>query len=214
MKRLWVWIIAAISCFVFTSSHTVLAQADTTVVSWMHENGLTKFDNKEDFWRERPVTRGEIAKFFTQFAVLYGKEKVKTSTECQFNDIDGYDYTLVPHIIEACEYGLMKWSNGSYFPNKNLTLAEWLTVIIRTIDGMQDETGNPWWTETHNTAEWLWILDGESVWDLDKAATRWKIGQWLYRANTAPVELITKEGSDKVKELMTEIFGQDFWSDL
>ncbi len=214
MKRLLGLLTLVVSVFSFIAPTHVVAQADNTVVSWMYENGLTIFDTRESFGRDRPVTRWEIAKFFTEFAILYGKQKVRSASECQFNDIDGYDYTLVPYILQACEYGLMRWSNGSYFPNQNLTLAEWLTVIIRTIDGMQDETGNPRWRETYNTAQRLWLLDGEWVWDLDTPASRWKIGQRLYRANTAPVELLIKEWSDKVKELMIEIFGQDFWDSI
>lgn len=188
--------------------------SDDAVVSWMYDNGLTMFDNKEDFWWDRPVTRGEIAKFFTQFAIVYGKQKTKDASECQFNDIEGYDYTLVPNIIEACEYGLMKWSNGNYFPNNNITLAEWLTVIIRTIDGMQDETGNPWWRETYNSAQWLGILDNESVWDLDQQATRGQIWLWIYRANLAPVDGLVREWSQKIKEIMTEVFWEDFWDEI
>jgi len=39
---------------------------------------------------------------------MKGMTKVKTSAECQFKDLDGYDATLVPTIIAACEYGLVK----------------------------------------------------------------------------------------------------------
>lgn len=197
-----------------TLSGFVSAQSSTAVVWWMYENNLTIFDNQEDFGWDRQVTRGEIAKFFTKFAILIGKEKVKTTEECQFNDIDGYDYTLVPNIIEACEYGLMKWSNGSYFPNKNLTEAEWLTVIIRAVVGMQDETGDPRWSETHWAAERLGILDGESISDLDTPSTRWKIGTWLYKASKVDPEGIKKEWSVKLKDLLNETFGEDLWEGL
>jgi len=109
MKKFLALSIIAVLALSSVNVPTVFAQSSTTVVAWMFENELTKFDTQEDFGWDRQVTRWEIAKFFTKFAVLLWKEKVKTTAECQFNDIDGYDYTLVPNIIEACEYGLMKW---------------------------------------------------------------------------------------------------------
>lgn len=214
MKKFLALSIIAVLALSSVNVPTVFAQSSTTVVAWMFENELTKFDTQEDFGWDRQVTRWEIAKFFTKFAVLLWKEKVKTTAECQFNDIDGYDYTLVPNIIEACEYGLMKWSNGSYFPNRNLTEAEWLTVIIRAVVGMQNENVDPRWKETHWAAQWLWILNGETVWDLDTPATRWTIGTWLFKASKTDPEEIKKEGSQKLKDLLNETFGEDLWEGL
>lgn len=163
-----------------------------------------------DFRPNDGVSRGEIAKFFAQFAELQGISKIKSAEECQFADIAGYDSTLVPHIIAACEYGLVKWSQGNYYPNKSLTEAEALTVVIRSIMGMQDETGDPRWKETHEVAKWLGIIDNESVWDLNKDALRGKVGTWLWRATQADVSAAQESGTDELKSVLTEIFGQEF----
>jgi hypothetical protein len=42
---------------------------------------MTKFYDIEEFGFDRPITRGEIAKFFTQYALSLGK-KVDTSLAC------------------------------------------------------------------------------------------------------------------------------------
>lgn len=159
------------------------------------------------------VSRWEIAKFFAQFAELQGLSKTKSVEECQFGDVAWYDSTLVPHIVSACEYGLVKWSQGNYFPNKALTEAEALTVVIRAIAGMQDETGDPWWKETHEVAKWLWIIDNESVRDLNKNALRGKVGTWLWRATQADVDAAQQEWTDELKSVLTEIFGEEFWAE-
>lgn len=159
------------------------------------------------------VSRGEIAKFFAEFAELQGLSKTKSVEDCQFNDVNGYDTTLVPHIVAACEYGLVKGSQGNYFPNKSLTEAEALTVVIRALMGMQDETGDPWWKETHEVAKWLGIIDNESVWDLNKNALRGKVGTWLWRATQADVDAAQQEGTDELKSVLTEIFGEEFWQE-
>ena len=116
----------------------------------------------------------------------------------------------MPHIVAACEYGLVKGSQGNYFPNKSLTEAEALTVVIRAIMGMQDETKDPWWTEYHEVGKWLGILDNETVWDLNTNALRGKVGTWLWRATQADTDAAQQEGTDELKSVLTEIFGEEF----
>jgi hypothetical protein len=189
------------------------AQNFSTVYQWMFDNGLTTMSSEAAFRPNDGVSRGEIAKFFAQFAELKGLSKTRTEADCKFNDIDGYDSTLVPHIIAACQYGLVKGSQGNYFPNKSLTEAEALTVVVRSLMGLQDETGNPRWSEYHAVGKWLGILDGETVWDLNKNALRGKVGTRLWRATQANVEDAQKEGSDELKSVLTEIFGEEFWAE-
>lgn len=216
-------ITAIIACLYVTSSLFATpivsaqssAKSPTAIVEWMYDNWLTKFDNTQDFGWDRSVTRWEISKFFTQFAVLIGKEKVKTTAECQFNDIDGYDFTLVPTIILACEYGLVKWFNWNYYPDKNLTKAEALTVIIRAVLWPQDESKEPRWTQYHEAWVWLWILqDGESIRDLDTIASRWTVGSWLYTASFVDYDEVKRQWSKKLLEILTEAFWEWNWSDI
>lgn len=161
MKRTISLIAASTLLFASIAALPAQAQSPESVIDWMYSNNLTIYNTQDAFGRDRPVTRGEISKFFTKFAQLIGKQKTRTTAECQFDDIDGYDYTLKPTIIEACEYGLVKGFEGNYFPNKNLTGAEALTVIIRAVLGPQDETGNPRWTRYHTAGQSLAILDNE-----------------------------------------------------
>ncbi len=177
----------------------------------MFSNGLTTM-SETGFRPNDQVTRGEISKFFTKFAEVKGLEKTKTASECQFNDVAGYDSTLVPTIIEACEYGLVKGSNGSYFPNKSLTEAEALTVVVRSLLGFQDETGTPWWTEYYNAGKWLGILDNETLWGIDTPATRETVGTWLYRAALVDPATIENQGSDELESILEEIFGDGTFS--
>lgn len=78
-----------------------------SIVSWMFEHKLTKFASIDEFGYDRPVTRGEITKFFVQYAQLLNLERNETKA-CAFTDIADYDQTLTPFIIQACQYSLMK----------------------------------------------------------------------------------------------------------
>lgn len=193
-------------------STVVWAQSFSTVYNWMFSNGLTTM-SETNFRPNDQVTRGEISKFFAKFAEVKELEKTKSASECQFNDVDGYDHTLVPTIVEACQYGLVKGSNGSYFPNKSLTEAEALTVVVRSLLGFQDETATPRWTEYYNAGKWLGILDNETLWGIDKPATRQTVGTWLYKAALVDPATIENQGSDELEAILKEIFGEEVFAE-
>ena len=79
--------------------------------------------------------------------------------------------------------------------------------------GLQDETQTPWWTAYHEMGQWLGILDGETVWDLDTPATRQTVGTWLYRAANVDTTAAQEEGTDELKAILEEIFGDDFFDE-
>ena len=205
-------VLTVLAIAVLGVSTFVSAQSWDTVYNWMDTNALTTL-SQENFRPADVITRGEVAKNFNQMAKVLKLEKSKTESECQFNDIDGYDYTLVPHIIEACTYGLVKGSQGNYFPNNSISKAELITVAVRMLMGFQDETANPRWLEYHAIGEWLAIIDGESVWDLDVPASRQTVGTWLYRAANVDTEAAQEEGTDELKLILEEIFGADFFEE-
>lgn len=170
----------------------------------MYSNGLTKYSVESEYRPNDWVTRGEIAKFFVQYAKY--KNLAKSSTSCSFNDIANYDSTLIPFITEACEYGLMKGSQGNFRPQANLTEAEAVTVIARTLFGFQDENGKPRWTEYYNIATSYNIVSGRDVWGLDRKATRAIVGTWLYNASTVDISAAQEEGTDDIEKILEEIF--------
>ena len=190
----------------------VNAQSFSTVHTWMFDNGLTTM-SQENFRPADPITRGEAAKNFNQMAGVLNLEKTRTESECEFNDLEWYDFTLVPNIIEACQYGLVKWSQWNYFPNNQISEAELITVVVRMLMGLQDETQSPWWTAYHEMGQWLGILDGETVWDLDTPATRETVGTWLYRGANVDTTAAQEEGTDELKAILEEIFGDDFFDE-
>lgn len=206
MKKLvTLWVIA-----LCVATAAVSAQSFSTVLDRMYTKGLTMYQTEAEFRPNDLIQRGEVAKNLTQFAKLMNLEKSKPASECQFNDIENYDDTLEPHIIEACEYGLVKGFNGAYNPRGNVTEAEMITIIVRALLGFQNENNNPRWLEYYEAAQWLGLLDGEDVRDLDVAATRAKVGTRLYRASLVDTENLEQEGSEELKAILTEIFGEDF----
>ena len=98
-------------------------------------------------------------------------------------------------------------------PNNLITEAEALTVTIRSLMGMQDENKTPRWSEYYAMGEWLGILDGEGVWDLDVSATRKTVGTWLYKASKVDTDAAEAEGTQELEDILTDIFGADFFEE-
>lgn len=142
---------------VFVAPYVTNAQnADVSfdvVLQWLNIKGLTKYNTVVDFRKDDSITRGEAAKFYSQFGVLFAVEK--DYDQCNFSDLTGYDYTLVPFIDEVCSMGLIKGSQGKYMPNGLLTEIEAATIISRAISGFKDETKEPWYIDYYNHAKAL-----------------------------------------------------------
>jgi hypothetical protein len=189
----------------------VFGQSFSTVLGWMYENGLTKYQDVAGYRGQDFIVRGEVSKLFSNYAALQGLTMTKSAEDCAFNDTTTYDETLQPTIIDACRYGLVKGHNGNYYPNNSMTEAEALTVIVRSILGNQDETLTPRWKEYYEIGKWLDILDGEELYDLERKITREKVGTWLYRASQVDEEQIKSEGTDELKTILEDIFGEEFW---
>lgn len=154
--------------------------SDEELVRWMYSQGMTKFYDIEEFGFDRSITRGEIVKFFTQYALSLGK-KVDTSLACWFTDIDTYDSSLVWFIKQSCQLELVKGFEGQYMPNKTLSRAEGITVVIRALDGFLDETGSDRWSQYQTSAVQKNIVDA-SVIDFTQPVARGVVGRWIYNA--------------------------------
>ena len=131
----------------------------TSGVSWMYTNGLTSLSSVSTFKVDNYLTREQSAKFFVQFT-----EKIlgttTTTSNTSFSDLSSADSTLKSYIAKAGEMGLLKGYNGKFSPQSQLTRAQAITVIIRSIDGKLDETGTTWYESYYDKAELYGILDG------------------------------------------------------
>lgn len=189
----------------------VFGQSFSTVLDWMYTNGLTKYNEASGYRGQDFIVRGEVSKLFSNYAELQWLTHTKDASECNFNDTSTYDETLQPTILDACMYGLVKGHNGNYYPNNSMTEAEALTVIVRSILGNQDETVTPWWKEYYEIGKWLNVIDDEELYDLERKITREKVGTWLYRASQVDKDQIKSEGTDELKTILEDIFGEEFW---
>lgn len=217
MKYFSTWLCVGVlltAAILLPVSQASAQQSQQSVVDRMLENDYTIFWDLESFGWERASTRWEISKFMLRFAESQEKGKVRSTEECQFDDLDGYDYTLVPTIIAACEYGIVKGFEGNYMPNNLVTEAEIITMMVRILVGEHDETVSPWWYRYHEVAVWTSIYGQgteKNVRDLDTPALRGTVATWLYRGDVVDTERLNIEGTLELQNILEEAFGKNFW---
>lgn len=158
------------------------AQSFDTVLNWMHTNGLTKYQTADEFRPYDLITRWEASKFVNSAAWVMWL--TKNYNQCTFSDITGYDYTLIPHIGDACAYGLLKWSKGNFMPNNTLTEAQAITIVMRAaMWQFLDETWDRRWSAYYEAGKEAGIITTESLDGVNATnVTRQKLGTWFYKA--------------------------------
>jgi hypothetical protein len=72
---------------------------------------------------------------------------------CQFSDLVSYAPGLASAIIEVCEFGFFRGVNGKFLPAGTLTEQQALVMTLRSVYGMLDESGTPWYREYFGFAQ-------------------------------------------------------------
>ena len=199
-----------IMCLSFSSLLVSHAQAQSfdTVLNWMFNNGLTKYDTSNEFRPNDLITRWEASKFVAQAARVMWL--TPNYNQCSFSDIAGYDITLIPHIWDACSYGLLKGSNWVFSPNNTLTEAQAITIVMRSLWGFLDETGDRRRSAYYEAGKEVGIITNESLDGVNTTnVTRQKLGTWFYKAATMNQWTVDQlDGEAELMEIINKIFGE------
>lgn len=111
----------------------------------MRQIEATRYTKISDFKGKDYITREQAAKFFyTARLATHTDDELPTDVlsrkaACTFSDSKSIDPSLLPSVMNACYFGLMKGSAGKFNPKSTITLAEVATVLIRMQYGMQNE---------------------------------------------------------------------------
>ncbi|MEF2174993.1 MAG: S-layer homology domain-containing protein, partial [Candidatus Absconditabacteria bacterium] len=126
----------------------------------------------------------EGAKFFAQLSKNILTYRMKVNKNCDFKDSYLFDPSLRESIKEVCEYGLMTGTPDGYFlPNKKLTSAEVITILMRAYEGKLDENISPWYANYFLKAREAKITDvGMKMGRLDTVyVNRGQTAVYIYR---------------------------------
>jgi len=120
-------------------------------IQWMYDNWLTMWNTLPEFLPYDNITREQASKFFVEFAAkVLWKDRWVVYNYDMFSDIKNANPTLKDYIIYANNMWLFKGSRWKFMPFNNLTKAQAITVLIRLVDWMQDES----WTIPYMDVNW------------------------------------------------------------
>lgn len=176
-------------------------------VQRMHQYDMTVYNDPQLFRPLDHVTRQEAAKFFAVYADQFAQasDDRDTSVHCLFDDLGDADSTLVSYIHLACAQWSMLGSEGLFYPFDALTKAQAITIIVRVMSGMQDESAFPWRSGYFQQARVLWLTRETDVWALDAPASRYELALLLYRSQSMDVEHMEQRELDELKQLLLEL---------
>ncbi|MEI7919967.1 MAG: hypothetical protein WCH65_07605 [bacterium] len=74
-----------------------------TAVSWLYQNGLTKYTNATTFKSNNTIRRDEASKFFSVFAKnILQRPNISTSSSCMgFSDLDASN-SMKTEVLDSC----------------------------------------------------------------------------------------------------------------
>lgn len=151
-------------------------------IRWMNDNGLTSYQTIPEYMPFDVLNREQAAKVLAKFATVFGLQNTNTSLNCVFQDIHDADPSLISSIEQACQLGIMQWSNGNFSPKTNINKSQFVAAIIRLFEGKKlDETTNPRWKNYFEKAQELGMIGPADAVTFDNPITRYEVALFLYR---------------------------------
>ena len=124
--------------------------------NWAYKNGITTMDSIEKANIKWDITREEMAKMITNYAINILWKTPDTTKTCLFID-SNINPGLVSFVTKSCQLWLMGQWVTSFRPKDSVTRAEFWTVLSRALRWNKNE----WWStyyENHLKAlksEWI-----------------------------------------------------------
>lgn len=120
-------------------------------VQFLAERGIVKWYPDWSYGVDKPISRGEILKIILEWVGAWAVEK---NLENCFPDAQTEWYA--PYICYAKEQAIAKWyPDGTFKPNNNVTIAEWLKMTLNTFEAwvqewVGDSRADPYIEFVHN----------------------------------------------------------------
>ena len=174
-------------------------------INWMHDKGLTNFTTIGEYKPFELLLREQAAKIFDIFAKSFNFSQDKINgalpSECQFNDISKADASLILNIENVCRMDLLKGGNKLFDPKNTLTKGQFITALIRLVDGAKDETTNPRWKNYYQKALDMGIVGPADAITFDSQITRYEVALFLYRFKVK-YQLVNSLNTETVENLI------------
>ena len=114
---------------------------------WAYGKGVTTMSPIDNANMYGAITRAEMAKMLSVYAVEVLGNTPDTSKACTFSDIDSVKGDLHDFIIESCQLGIMGQGITAFRPYDTISRAEFGTALSRVLWGSENEGGTPYYAK-------------------------------------------------------------------
>ncbi len=176
-------------------------------INWMYDMWMTSYNTTEAFMPYQTITRAQVAKMLDKFAIATNLTEIRNFGTCEFSDVASWS-EYKDAITRVCQYWIMAWSNDKFAPDKTVSKAEFVAMLIRLFDGKTlDETLNPWWTAYYKRAIEIWLISAQDTVTFTADIARYEVATYLYRLKvrlTMYNNLNSSQLSDEIVKTLDE----------
>ena len=176
-------------------------------INWMYDMWMTSYNTTESFMPYQTITRAQVAKMLDKFTIATNMTEIKNFGNCEFSDVNSWS-EYKDAITRVCQYWVMAWANDKFSPDKTVSKAEFVAMLIRLFDGNTlDETLNPWWTAYYKRAIEIWLIWAQDTVTFTADIARYEVATYLYRLKvrlTMYNNLNSSQLSDEIVKTLDE----------
>ena len=177
-------------------------------INWMYDMWMTLYNTTESFMPYQTITRAQVAKMLDKFAIATNLTEIKNFGNCEFSDVPA-DSEFKDAITNVCQYWIMAWSNDKFSPDKTVSKAEFVAMLIRLFDGgTLDESLNPRRTAYYKRAIEIWLISAQDTVTFTADIARYEVAVFLYRLKvrlTMYNNLNSSQLSDEIIKTLEEV---------
>ena len=134
------------------------SQEQQDAYNWAYSKGITTMSPIDNANMNGDITRAEMAKMLSVYAVEMLGMEPNEAANCSFADIDSVKGDLHDYIIKSCQLGLMGQGITSFRPYDKITRAEFGTALSRTLWGDKYNGGTPYYANHLQALKTEWIM--------------------------------------------------------
>ena len=198
-KLITTWILSLF----MVANVTFAAVTSTDTFKWAYDNwGI---DLKAGIYGESKLERQQFAPTLLRFIEKIAKKDYQ-ARGCTARDVNNADIQYQSAVEKLCSYHILNGEKGSLYPLWKLTNGQAVALIMRVLDGTQDESilwGRHWAQWYYDRASQLWYYVGPLSYKKNDPITYENLINFLYS---------TQYPSETIRPIENQMSSEEFRS--
>ena len=182
MRKIWLLISLLFVLCVDTSNAAYVDEYPESY-TWAYKNWITTMNTMDKANMYGEITRIELSKMISNYAINILKKKPDTSKKCEFSDVsDKLNIQYDSWVVNSCQLWLMWQWITKFRPYDKVTRGEFGTILSRLLWWDKYNGWNPYYKKHVNQLNIRWIMT--NVYDLTWNELRGNVMVMLKRSET------------------------------